>query len=136
MGKINMKLMQGIEDTEKQIQKDKQLDSRQGKTEDTDKPLKATPKPQKATKQSKLKKNMGRNKKAENKPNTKPQKQVFSFRTNLSDICIWKAYATATGKTMENIGTAAINEYIRRHKLTATEQAVFKALNERDMGRE
>ena len=134
MGKINMKLMQGIEDTENQIQKDKQQDTNQGRTKDVDKPCKSIQKSQKALKRSKIRKDVEKNQKTENKPNTKPQKQVFSFRANLSDISIWKAYATAAGKTMENIGTAAINEYIRRHRLNEAEQAVFEALEAREKG--
>lgn len=70
----------------------------------------------------------------ENKANTKRKKQVFSFRAMVDDIANWKAYATATGVTMENVGTAAMNEYLKRHKLTGAEQAIFegiKAKNEK-----
>lgn len=66
--------------------------------------------------------------KAEKKANTKQKKQVFSFRATLDNIADWKAYATATGQTMENVGTAAMNEYIDRHKLTEAEQAIFEAM--------
>ena len=65
---------------------------------------------------------------AEEKPNTKQKKQVFSFRATLDNIADWKAYATATGQTMENVGTAAMNEYLDRHKLTGAEQAIFEAM--------
>lgn len=119
MGKLNMKLMQGVEDAEKQIQKEKQSQEIQ---DDLHMPQNSN--------------NTSKRKKAENKPNTKPQKQVFSFRTVIADIAVWKAYATASGKTMENIGTAAMNEYMKRHKLTGAEQAVFEALMEREGSRE
>ena len=66
--------------------------------------------------------------KAEEKPNTKQKKQVFSFRATIEDIASWKAYATATGQTMENVGTAAMNEYLENHKLTGAEQAIFEAM--------
>lgn len=56
------------------------------------------------------------------------KKQVFSFGAAIRDICIWKAFVTASGRTMENIGTAALNEYMRRHRLSGIEQAVFEAL--------
>lgn len=62
------------------------------------------------------------------KPNPKPKKQVFSFRAALDNIADWKAYATATKQTMETIGTAAMNEYLERHKLTGDEQAAFEAI--------
>jgi len=139
MGKLDMKLMQGIEETEKQIQKDKQSDSNQGKLlakgGDTNKSHESSQKPQKTLKQSKLRKNTKNSKKDENGLNTKPQKQVFSFRAVVSDILIWKAYATAAGKTMENIGTVAMNEYMKRHKLNEAEQAVFEALKAREENR-
>lgn len=121
MGKINVKLLQGIEDAENQIQKEKQP---QGVRRDLQESQssQSVSKPSKSTKKSK---------KTENKPNTKPQKQVFSFRALTEDISIWKAYSTATGKTMEKIGTAALNEYIKRHKLNEAEKAVFDALGAR-----
>lgn len=71
----------------------------------------------------------GRNSKKLNK------KQVFSFRAVINDINIWKAYATASGKTMEEVGTEAMNGYIRRHKLSEKEQAVFDALMVRNVDR-
>lgn len=70
--------------------------------------------------------------KAEKKANTKQKKQVFSFRATLDNIADWKAYATATGQTMENVGTAAMNEYLDRHKLTGAEQAIFEAMKSKN----
>lgn len=70
--------------------------------------------------------------KGEEKANTKPQKQVFSFRATLDDITDWKAYSTATGEKMENIGTAAMNEYLENHPLTGAEKAVFDAMKARN----
>lgn len=66
--------------------------------------------------------------KAEEQPTTKQKKQVFSFRATIGNIADWKAYATATGLTMENFGTAAMNEYLDRHKLTGAELAIFEAI--------
>lgn len=106
MGKLNMKLMQGVAETEEQIKKEKQIDSETGKAG----------------------KNTPKSKKTENKSNTKLQKQVFSFRAILSDISTWKAYAIAAGQTMEYIGVAAMNEYMKRHRVTGADQAVFEAL--------
>ena len=64
--------------------------------------------------------------------NNNVRKQVFSFRALLNDIDIWKAYATATGQTMEKMGAAAMNEYIERHKLSGAEQDIFTALKDRN----
>lgn len=66
--------------------------------------------------------------KNEEKANTKQKKQVFSFRATLDNIADWKAYATATGQTMENVGSAAMNEYLERHELTGAEKVIFEAM--------
>jgi len=135
MGKLNMKLMQGIEDAENQIQKEKQIVGGQ-KAQKTqvapDNVRGPVRKPQTAPEQSKARKNTKKSKIIENKPNTSSQKQVFSFRAAVSDIAIWRAYATASGKTMEYISNAAMNEYIKRHKLNEVEIAVFEALMVRE----
>lgn len=59
-------------------------------------------------------------------------KQVFSFRALIKDISMWRAYAVASGKTLEGFCNVAMNEYLRRHKLAGAEQAVFEALKTRD----
>lgn len=87
-----------------------------------------TQKPQTAPEPQEPIKSTPAEEKAEEKPNTKQKKQVFSFRATLDNIADWKAYATATGQTMENVGTAAMNEYLDRHKLTGAEQAIFEAM--------
>lgn len=87
-----------------------------------------TQKPQTAPEPQEPIKSTPTEEKAEEKANTKQKKQVFSFRATLDNIADWKAYATATGQTMENVGTAAMNEYLDRHKLTGAEQAIFEAM--------
>lgn len=57
---------------------------------------------------------------------------MFSFRALIKDISMWRAYAVASGKTMEDICNAAMNEYLRKHKLAGVEQAVFDAIKMRD----
>lgn len=124
MGRLNLKLMQGIEEAEGQINKDKGQqtvpvpnvveEKLAGRLSDK---AERTPEPPPKPKASP--------KKAREKPSPK---QVFSFRASLSDITVWRAYATATGETMENIGCMAMNEYIKRHRLDGTKLAVFEAL--------
>lgn len=60
----------------------------------------------------------------------KVKKQVFSFRAALTDIARWKAYTTATGQTMESIGTAAMNDFLERQSqnLTENQKVIFGAL--------
>ena len=124
MGRLNLKLMQGIEESEKQIQKEKQLQESPMPKEVEEKPA------------GRLSDKAERAPEPPPKPKAAPQKakekispkQVFSFRTTLHDITVWRAFATATGETMENIGCMAMNEYIKRHRLDGTELAVFEAL--------
>ncbi|MCM1181229.1 MAG: hypothetical protein NC347_13295 [Clostridium sp.] len=91
-----------------------------------------TQKPQTAPEPSQPIENTPKEEKAEEKPNTKQKKQVFSFRATIEDIASWKAYATATGQTMENVGTAAMNEYLENHRLTGAEQSIFEAMKSRN----
>ena len=64
---------------------------------------------------------------AQEKPQ-KAKKQVFSFRAEVNAITCWKAYATATGQTMESVGNAAMTEFLKNHPLTENEKVVFDAL--------
>jgi len=105
MGNLNMRLMRGIEEAEK---------------------------PQKNEKQSRSKKNTPMRKKGKKETDKILKKQVFSFRAMVSDVTLWKAYATAKGQTVESIGNNAMHEYLKRHKLSETEQAIFEALKVRD----
>ena len=135
MGNLNMKLMQGIEETENQMQKEKQSqkpgepERKEVETRDT---KDTAGKPQKAKKQPGTKKNTGMGKKDGSAPDKMKKKQVFSFRAVLADISIWKTYAVASGKTMEDICNAAMNEYLKKHKLAGAEQAIFEAIKARD----
>ena len=62
----------------------------------------------------------------EKKANTKPQKQSFSFRADQSKIENWKLYAESIGaKDIGTLWTAAIDEYISNHELTADQQAIY-----------
>ncbi len=135
MGGVNMKLMQGIEEAESQLQKEKQT----AKTEETMRKETGTEnnkgtvrKPQKPEKQPRVKKNTAMRKKAVIEPDEMSKKQVFSFRAVLTDIAIWKAYAVATGQTVESIGNSAMNEYLKKHKLSGAERVIFDAVKARD----
>lgn len=58
----------------------------------------------------------------------KPRKQVFSFRAEVNDIACWKAYATATGQTMESVGNAAMTEFLKNHPLSGSQKIIFDEL--------
>ncbi len=135
MGNINMKLMQGIDETENQLQKEKQTpktEEAMRKETGTENKKGTVRNHQKSEKQPRVKKNAAMRKNSENETEKMLKKQVFSFRAILSDIVIWKAYAVASGKTMEDICNVAMNEYLKKHKLTGTEQAIFEAIKVRD----
>lgn len=132
MGRLNLNLMKGIEETEQQIQKEKQSqESSMSKVLD-EKPAeepsagavkvpKASSKPTAVPKKGSQKKEKGRE-----------EKQVFSFRASLSEIALWRAFATASGEKIEHIGCMAMNEFMKNHKLTGAELAVFEALLARE----
>lgn len=137
MGGINIKLMQGIDDTENQLQDEKQPKKIQepGNHEKAKTKAESIQKPQTTSTQSRAKKNTGVNKKIGNEPKKMHKKQVFSFRAGISDIAAWRAYAIATGQTVENIANNAMNEYLRRHNLAGAELAIFEALKAREKTR-
>lgn len=129
-----MKLMKGIEEAENQMQKEKQPPKSEEpvKKEEKNKDIqKAAGKPQSAKKQSKANSTPMR-KKDDKEEDKMFKKQVFSFRAMLNDIVIWKAYAVASGKTMEDICNAAMYEYLKKHKLAGIEQTIFDAIKARD----
>lgn len=134
MGRLNLKLMQGIEESEKQIQKEKQAqellvpeaveeepaEEPSGEIGEASEPSpksKATPKKEKQKKE---------------KEKGREEKQVFSFRASLGEIARWRAFTTATGEKIEHIGCMAMNEFMKNHKLTGAELAVFEALLARE----
>lgn len=135
MGGINIKLMQGIDDAENQLQKEKQTpktEEAMRKETGTENNKGTVRNPHKSAKQPRVKKNTAMRKKAENEPDKIPKKQVFSFRAMVSDVTVWKAYAIATGQTVESIGNNAMHEYLKKHKLAGVEQAIFDAIKARD----
>lgn len=103
---------------------------KEAETRDSKETARKPRKSQKAEKQPSSKKSTAMRK--NNETDKIQQKQVFSFRAVLNDIVIWKAYAIASGKTMEDICNVAMNEYLKRHRLAGTEQTIFEALKTRD----
>lgn len=55
----------------------------------------------------------------------KPEKKVFSFRADETKVDQWRVQAVARGITVNDLGEKAIDEYIKRHKLTAEQQQLF-----------
>lgn len=96
----------------------------EGQQEDTQKPTEATEKPEPIESKAEPEKPVET---AQEKPQ-KARKQVFSFRAEVNAITCWKAYATATGQTMESVGNAAMTEFLKNHPLTENEKVVFDAL--------
>lgn len=62
----------------------------------------------------------------------KREKKPFSFRADIEDIGRWRAYAETRGQTMENLCSAAINDYIAENPLlTEDETQLYELLLKR-----
>lgn len=66
--------------------------------------------------------------KPENKKVPVGEKIVFSFRSPKSNVESWRIYANLKGMKVEELGTAALDEYMKKHPLSDEEQAVFNTL--------
>lgn len=133
---VNIKLQKGINNQEDDIEKDiQQQETKHAQSKDLQKnekqiiegttSKKDTDQNAETNKSSKTNRS---NVKKTDVNRTKKRKQVFSFRADTDDIAAWKAYATVTGCTMETIGTAALNEYLKRHKLKGADLNIFEAM--------
>lgn len=72
--------------------------------------------------------NQGDTEKKENKKSTAGEKIVFSFRSPKSSVESWRIYANVKGMKVEDLGAAALDEYMKKHPLSNEEQAVFNTL--------
>lgn len=134
-----MKLMRGIGDAEMLLQKEKQADaievSAMEKEQQDMKPEGVEDAPSDSAQKNSVsprKAEAVKSKKKNIKTTDKGKKQVFSFRAYVSSINRWRAYCTAVSETMENIGSAAMDEYINRHRLSGTELAIFEAIQRKN----
>lgn len=140
-----MKLMRGIGDAEMLLQKEKQPDAngvsaaekgqQDMKPEGAENaaPSDSAPKNSVSPKKTEAVKIRTKSKKKTGKEKTiKEKKIVFSFRADVSSIFRWRAYCTAVSETMENIGSAAMDEYISRHRLSGNELAIFEAIQRKN----
>ena len=55
----------------------------------------------------------------------KAQKKVFSFRGDQTAVTSWRLYADASGLKVDDLGTAAMMEYIENHPLSKDQQKIF-----------
>ena len=132
MGKINLKLMQGIEESEKQFQKEKQPQELPVPKVLDEKPAEEPSAGEEKVQKASSKPTAVPKKESQKKEKRREEKQVFSFRASLGEIARWRAFTTATGEKIEHIGCKAMNEFIKNHKLTGAELAVFEALLARE----
>lgn len=81
----------------------------------------------------------GNTKTATEKGSEKPQKaqegkkqrvidthKVFSFRAPIETVDSWRVWAEAKGIKKDELGTLAINEYIKRHSLTEDQRQIYE----------
>lgn len=60
----------------------------------------------------------------------KIEKKVFSFRVPASDADQWRLWANAAGMKVDELGEAAMREYIKRHPLTPDQETIFRLQSE------
>ena len=56
----------------------------------------------------------------------KPVKKVFSFRTEAELADDWRLYADAAGMKVDELGTEALTEYIKKHPLKADQHQIYE----------
>ena len=60
--------------------------------------------------------------------------KVFSFRGWKDEVDFWRLYASLKGMKIDEVGSAAMNEYIKRHPITGEEkelQDIFERIRSR-----
>lgn len=65
------------------------------------------------------------NKASKKEKAVKVEKQVFSFRGEKENVKAWRLYATVTGIKVDDLGSLALQEYIKNHPLKGAEKALF-----------
>jgi len=56
----------------------------------------------------------------------KAQKKVFSFRAEVDQVDSWRVWADAKGMKVDELGTLALTEYIKRHSLTEDQRQIYE----------
>ena len=56
----------------------------------------------------------------------KAQKKVFSFRAEVDQVDSWRVWADAKGLKVDELGTLALTEYIKRHSLTEDQRQIYE----------
>ena len=54
--------------------------------------------------------------------------KVFSFRSWIDDVDSWRSYAAVKGMQIDELGAAAMNDYIKRHPISAEERTLQEAI--------
>lgn len=115
MGKVNMSLLKGVEEQENVIDESKSKSKSQSQKDIKTNSI-----------QAQSAENISGKNKNEFGTNVKPQKQSFSFRAEKQKIETWKLYAeTICTDDIGELWSAAIDEYISNHKLSADQQIVY-----------
>lgn len=56
----------------------------------------------------------------------KAQKKVFSFRAEVDQVDSWRVWADAKGMKVDELGTLALTEYIKKHSLTEDQRQIYE----------
>ena len=57
---------------------------------------------------------------------TKTRKKVFSFRAEEGNVNSWRVWADAKGLKVDELGTLALTEYIKKHSLTEDQRQIYE----------
>lgn len=71
---------------------------------------------------------MAQERRVTNKGKKVDDTKVFSFRSWIDEVEEWRLYAAAKGIQIDELGAAAMREYIKRHALTDEEKELQTAL--------
>lgn len=60
------------------------------------------------------------------KPRVIDTHKVFSFRAPIETVDSWRVWAEAKGLKVDELGTLALTEYIKKHSLTADQKKIYE----------
>lgn len=60
------------------------------------------------------------------KPRVIDTHKVFSFRAPIETVDSWRVWAEAKGMKVDELGTLALTEYIKKHSLTADQKKIYE----------
>lgn len=114
-----------LKGTSEEIKDKVQLEQAETKSEEETATSNTPQEPQIAAELSQPTKNTPEEEKRAYGTDIKPQKTVMGFRAEVGKIELWKLYADAAEQEISAMCTAALDEYVCNHELTAEQKEIF-----------